>query len=260
MAWYEEMLTQTPGSLIDVLDDVLPANPNWSIYDFDSANFWRVYRNLDVTANSEFYVFIDDSQNNYVSIEVWEDWDEVGDSGSGLRIPTIISGDTAYIRKPAGIMGISVKDLNIKFANLTLGVGSYVGQLNRCDSTKNMPILVAVSNSASAANSLGEYATIASCLWLILKNDVGAQESVSPFLSNNNDFRIRSSDGRYYLFDSLVHGWTSNRVFGQLDGVCSFAGSTISNGLLNMDVLWVGAQSWVALRSSIPDYCVMERS
>jgi len=257
MAWNEGTMSQSAGALLSVLDTYLVANDYWSLYDASAGTNAKVYRNYDASANVDYYVKVDDNYANYAIIELWEGWDSGSHSGTGDSLTTI-NGNTMYIRKPSGGYGIAVSDHRFIFVYLTSGYAYYIGQLIRFDTSKNMPVAIVATGSASDYNPLGYYnsSNISgwACLWdengnsgtiLVSRADISAYQSLLTIAST------------IMIFETPILNIDTNKVMGQLEGVCKFY---TAGNLTNGQTVSLDGYEWLAVVGSNNHGCLVKKA
>ncbi len=263
MAWYEGTMTSAAGALISVLDNYLLQNSYWSIYDGEAGTNAKVYRNYDSARNSNFYVLVNDNQASYAIIELWEGWDNVNHQGVGQSLKLGSNGSqTLKIFKPNGGFALSVKDHRFIFINLVSCFAFYIGQLNRYDVSKNMPVFIGGGYTTLALNPLGARnydSNIADCNhWRCLFAEDGSVRTIIPYgdkgfesyesatpSSNVLFASTKTSAGTFLVFEHPVANYTSKLTLGTLDGVCYLGRA--SQGLANNYIVSVEGTDWLAV-------------
>lgn len=146
MAWYGGNHTSSAaGTLITILDEYLPENPFWSIFDASAGTNCKVYKCEDANVNCLFYVKVNDNFSGYALIELWEDWDDTGHAGVG-RSRTLFSSTYTFVINRYTTIGsngwfLSVQDHHFKYISCyTYWTGTYIGRPRLFDESKNVVI------------------------------------------------------------------------------------------------------------------------
>lgn len=164
MAFYSGSQTNAAGSLITILDALVPNNAYWSVYDNPGTNE-SVYECS--YPGAECYLHMADNQTNYATVKMWEGWDAVNNVGVGIS-----TGTTVYWRKTTGTYWVVLHDYHFIYAHFgtNLNYAYYFGNIDRFCPHYNTPILTAVrSSSTTGINPMGMLANLStSCYFVCL--------------------------------------------------------------------------------------------
>jgi hypothetical protein len=244
MAWYEGTLTQAAGDLIAILDAKLPLNGYWSIFDASAGVNCKVYRNYKSADYNDYYVKVDDNYANYAIVELWEGWNGVGHAGVGNSLATI-GGLAMRINKKNGGYAISVLDNRFVYVDTYDYIGTYIGQLNRFDATKNMPIYIGELTGAQKYNVLGAYNFGSSNGgWACLFDEGGTSRVLNPYGYSSAYLYMKTISGQFVILETLVYNNTTYLLLGQLEGVTTH-GTGPSSFLSNGDVVTKSGVDWL---------------
>lgn len=242
MAWYEGTISSGAGNLLSVFDNYLTLNSKWSIYDGQAGTNKKVYRNYSPDDYSDFYLEVDNNYSTYALIKLWQGWDAENHVGVGYST-------SPYHRINYGTQAwhLSVLDLNFVLAFPSNGNAYYIGQLDRYDKTKNMPLLMGLDAgySGSAYNVLGFLATYSGTLGFRLlfnhNGDPNIQTSVLG-LNYNSTLYFKDTLGRVILEPLRIYELNTNKSVGRYERVVpvGYANNEFSNG----DVIWEGGNEW----------------
>jgi hypothetical protein len=248
MAWYEGTMSQAIGALLTVLSEKLPLNSKWSIYDNAAGTNVKVYRNYDAAANVDYYVRVADNQTTYAIIQVWQGWNAVTHVGTGQSLTTI-GGYTMRIWKWAGGYGLSVKDHRFVYVDTAMYKGTYVGQLSRYDTTKNMPVYIGHLEDAYANNPLGGPDDNYSIGWRCLFDEGGTVRVLWPYGMGSSYMKPKTIAGNYIVFECPVFGDGSYLLMGALNGVAYYY--QFGWGYpLNGDIVTLNGIDWMFIGSA----------
>jgi len=262
MAYTSGVATTAVGDLLAILDVDLIANDCWSIYDAAAGVNAKVYRCLDVTANVDFYVYVDDNIGTvYANFELWEGWDAVGHAGVGQSVTTI-NASAMVIRKDAGGYGMCISDHRFIHIDYVRYVATYIGQLVRFDTSKNMPICISSGDpSGVLINPIGHYNSGANGQWGCLFDESGTVRNLNPVgFTSASGLKLKTISGGYWIPEVAVYNNTTKLIMGTLEGV---GGRTYNqaNGLVNADIVTVDTVEWVCLAGdTILYHCLVRKS
>jgi hypothetical protein len=241
--WFTGTYASTAaGSLLAVLDTVLPQVSTWSIYDGSAGTNCKVYRCQDAAENCLFYVRVDDNYAGYALIQLWEGWDAVNHLGVGTYIQYYTSTYDMRIFRPAGGWHISVLPHRFIHVN-NIGAGCYCGQPVRYDTSKNIVLFIGEGSAGPEINPLANMNQNTNGGGRFLFDDGGGQARCS--WENNSAFNnkyIKGIDGAYRVIEKHICNYTTGLVVGALDGVMSMGQH--SNGLVRWDVVAVDGVDW----------------
>ena len=239
--------TTAAGGLITLLDEIIPSNANWSIYDAAAGANCKVYE--CGTTGSEFYLWVDDNQADYAKVAIYETWDSVGHTGSG----TNTSASDVRWRKSGHTLWM-INDTRVIYAH-EAGAHThayYAGQLKRFVPGLNSPILVgAKSSPASDGNPLGQGGTTGSDgIWLVC-NFTSSVVRYAYCIGHDTTtgaigLPFWKAVRRWYISENIVYQATENIVLGRLDGVMATgtdgddAGMEFYRVIVADGVQWIG--------------------
>jgi hypothetical protein len=248
-------MSSAAGELLDVLDDILPLNANWSIYDDRYDTYKSVYRQQKAAENSLFYLEIDDSNAGYALVRLNETWDPVNHLGSGK-----ITGQAVWWK--GSTYGISLRDLSVLFAPLNSRVAGYAGQPQRFDVSYNTPVLGGGSSTTViSAEGLGHGSAATTGFLQCMKDPSGnmVNLNVNGRLASDQMF-IRSVGTGCFIYPRyLVLAASPYSALGLFDGVVPhFNNLDLEDG----DTVIIGGVEWEVLHwtSSYPGTILIERA
>jgi len=247
MAYTSGVAGSAVGDLLAILDVDLVANACWSIHDAAAGVNAKVYKCEDAAANVLFYVYVNDNIGIvYANFEIWEDWDEVGHAGVGMSI-TAANGFDFLRRKDIGGYGMCVSDHRFIHIDFVRYAPTYIGQLVRFDTSKNMPIVICSGdNTGSLINPIGSYNTGAA-LWRCLFDENQVTREINPVgKASATGIFTKTIAGSYWVPEIAVYNGVTTLVMGTLEGVGSHL-YLHRNGLANGDIITIDAVEWVAL-------------
>lgn len=261
MAYTSGIAGTAVGALLTILDVDLVANDKWTIHDAAAGVNAKVYRCYDAPANVDFYVYVNDNIGTvYAKFELWEDWDEVGHAGVGASISAATN--DFLIRKDAGGYGLCVSDHRFIHIDFVRYVPTYIGQLTRFDTSKNMPMTVCSGDTADTlSNPLGFYNIGTSGQWKCLFDENETARLLQPVGKNPAQGRvIKTISGGYWVPEIAVYNETTLLLMGTLEGVGAHI-YVAANGLVNGDIITIDAVEWVALFGDGSAYgCLVRKS
>lgn len=237
MSFTEITIDGSFASLINELDTYLVANAKWTLHDSAAATNEKVYKQENTTTTSEFYLLVKNNFSGFVGFQLYEDWDEVGHTGSGNNTTLgylTISGTTA--------IALAVHDDYLMIVNKTDGQAVYFGQMDREDTTKNTPVaIVKTSSSGTTPNPLGGPSTGGTFEALFDEN--GVMNSVELF-----GLVIKNVAGAGKVMRTIVKNASTNFLLGTLyntgcDSIDSTSGHFVNGDIWNdtgVDWLLVG--------------------
>lgn len=251
-------LTNGAGKIKDVLDVELVKNANWTL-EFEPDTYESVYRCYDAAENVDYYVFIDDANAGYTVVELWEDWASGGGSGASLTVGTGV--ETLRLHKEAGGWGLSLRDHRFVYCNTATYSGCYIGQLNRFDTSKNMPVYIGFSGTNYTSNALASWTAANDTVWKALWDEAGnVAVSIKPnywYSSIYPVFHHKTIAGEFALQECMVFCAASGLVMGILDGVhTQFINQ---DGLSNGDIVTVSGIDWICLAKN-SRYALVEKA
>lgn len=273
MAWYEGNMNNSAGSMLAIWDVELLKNPNWDIYDADpalGANV-KVYGHK-TNGTRDFCIVAKDNQEDFTTIEIWDDWDTTNHIGVGNSLIYTPGGttDTLRIRKTIGGYGIRLNDRGFSWINKPWGHHYFLGRSLEFDPTRNLgrgqPIFIGHSSytghSAYVNNPMGSNCQNSpgwSCPHCELYNASGGVDQwvvKAGFTLNSSSsyadaatgqFRGKTTAGTYELFETRIQEVGSPYlVIGILEGVCALGQAT--TGLNNGDIVNVEGISWLCCK------------
>jgi len=258
-------MTTAAGQLLAVLDANLVTNAYWDIYDDLGGNV-KVYRQNDAARNSVFYVKLDDSNAVFTVVELWEGWDLVAHAGTGQRLYQGSLGSLLYIIKSTDGWALRVRDNNFIFIDTVTRFGNYVGQLNRFDSSKNMPILICSGETATPTyNPLGarnyDGATANSrTAWRCLFNEDGNIKTIFPWAQQSSATEnsvggtpaavCQTILGEIRIRETPVYSMDKWLLMGVLDGVMHTNTTDDSHALADGETVDVNGVIWEMIKSA----------
>lgn len=245
MAWYEgTFVNANAGNLIALFDAYLPLNSHWTIYDDAAGTNAKVYRNYDADETSNYYVLVNDNQADYGIIQIWEGWDAVGHAGVGNSIQAINT-YAMRINRPAGGWFLSVREHRIIFIN-TNAVGTYIGQLEREDITKNMPVYIGELTGTLKLNAMGYFNTGTAAGWAALFDEGGTVGRIMEALAfASANIYIRTHLGQYRLMNWPIYNSVTFNLLGNLLGATYQFSS--ANGLNRWQTISLDGTDWLAI-------------
>lgn len=242
MAWETgTFLTTDEGELIAVFDVDLVANAKWSIFDAAAGTNCKVYRCYDAAENVDFYVKVDDNYTGYTVIELWEGWNAGTHTGVGS---SLIDPNNYELRiwRPAGGWQMSVRNHRFVFINGNY-CGTFIGQLARFDTSKNMPIYIGESTGSSKYNPLGYYNSSSNAAWWTLFDEIGSKNIINDYGQHNAYKFSKTIVGTFMVFETPIYNNNSKLLMGLLEGVMHLYSTP--NGLSNGDIITVNGMEWV---------------
>jgi hypothetical protein len=256
MAWHTGTMTPAAGEIITLFDSALVANDNWSIYDGSAGANKKVYRCTDGGV-VDFYVSVDDNQADYAIIELWEGWDDGAHTGTGDSRTTINTWEMR-IYKPTGGYAISVRDLCFVFVNTDAYLANYVGQLDRFDTTKDMPIFIGATKSETK-NPIGFYNLGDSVGWACLWDEGGTSRTLTPDLdTDTTGTYIKTTSGTIAANPISIRNSSTDLLMGTLYG-CASRTYDEDNGLTSGETISINGVDWLVVGGG-GYYCLVEKA
>ena len=251
MAWETgSFVTTDAGELISVFDVDLVANAKWSIFDAAAGTNCKVYRCYDAAENVDFYVKVDDNYTGYAVIELWEGWNEGTHTGTGSSLTTC-GGYAMQIYRPIGGWLMSVRNHRFIFINATY-CGTYIGQLVRYDTTKNMPVYIG-SQVQTDWNTIVYYDSASLSAWWTLFDEIGSQRLLCSYGYYTSYKFIKTIAGTMLISETPIFNDTSKLVLGLMEGSMHLYDA--DNGLANGDIISINGIEWIAIGGlSSPKY------
>ena len=236
----ESTMTQTAGALITVLDTYLVANGKWSIHDAAAGTNHKVYKQEDATNNSIFYLSVDDNYTTYAIVNMWEGWNDTTHVGTGNDVASVMTYTTLYWRKGTSY-GLSVNDLFMIYIDKS-GYANYAGQLEREDSSKNMPVL------SGSYTTTGQYNP--SATWSGLSNGCGTgalfdENGAANIVRYEGAFLRTSISGGRRMSRVSVYNDSTSLSMGVLYNVCSDIAAGVTGQGFNGDIFDDNGQDWL---------------
>lgn len=257
MAWYTGDTSKTAGAGIAVLSDKLLLNSYWSIHDNLGGNK-IVYKNACPGKNSLFYLHIDDSNTDYMSVTLWAGWDEVTHAGIGVDSGVLyFNKGTAY--------GLAVNDTRFIWCctDSAERTAFYAGQPVRFREDINSPVLAgSTTYYAGRGEGVCEGSPGTSGNAVCINDPDSAKVSLIVMGGSNNNHFIRSVGSGCFLLPSLLHRSTTPwPVLGYWDGVLgkNQSGADITDG----DIVTINGVPWevfVASAGSSYGVCVVRKA
>jgi len=159
------------GRIADLWDAIVVNNAKWSVYDAAVGTNAKTYRCYDAPNNVDFYVYINDNQDSYSTLQLWEGWDSGGHAGVGDTLSDV-SGDPFRIYARGGVH-VCVSDHRV-LLGVSYGLQSYyIGQPIRFDTTKNMPFYIGSTTPTQWYGALGFYDAAGEIAWRTLWDHLG---------------------------------------------------------------------------------------
>lgn len=255
--YFRALPTTAAGGLITLLDEVLPYNANWSIYDAAAAANCKVYK--CATAGAEFYLYCDDNNADYAKMAVYETWDAGAHAGGGTN-----TGATDLRWRKAGPTVFCVNDTRVIYLNNSgaYSYGFYAGQLKRFVPGKNTPVLIGSHPSTTSGQnpiaSGGTYST--NVIWLAANFDSAVVRNAYVIAYNTTTGALNAGAEyfkayrQWYVQENIVMQGAEALVLGQLDGAMAMGTSSQTNGanLMQKRILVDGVQwiCWVSTNIS----------
>lgn len=209
--------TAAAGQMISVLDAVLVTNAFWSIYDASAGTNQKVY--CCQGDGKTFYVDVHDNQADYFTIYLWEGWNAVSHTGTGINV-------YVYMRKVAGAYKIVLRDTY--FAYLTYGANSthiyYCGQPVLYNSAQNSPILIGHGAAAQTGDPIGMlFPYSPSAWWRSLRLATAQTENIYSYAYDSAStaakfYSPKTSRNMIMPERPILYG-SDTMLFGYLDGV-----------------------------------------
>jgi len=237
------------GRISAIWDGKVVSNACWSVKDAAAGTNHKVYQCLDALNNVDFCVSVDDNQDHYSLIQLWEDWDNVGHVGvgdtlSGVPYPAATYPIKAYA---SGGTHLCYNDHRVMWGTSIYYQMNYIGELKRFDTTKDMPVLIA-STGGNLYNPLGfsynqDGNVCMACLW---DQNGAVGQDLRMFAYNSGYKYHRTCNGSWFFYETTIHDDTSPYVaMGYLDGVCSMYNA--ANGFANGITPQCGDARWLIL-------------
>ena len=239
------------GSLIALLDVLLPANAYWSIYDAAAAANCKVYRCYDAAGNCDFYLRVDDNYDAYAILQLWEGWDADGHAGTGARVTSPGSSGGIRYYRPASAYGISVHDHYFKAYNGYFE-GHYIGQPRRYNAAKNIVLIIACGNAnTNHHNPIGygssQTASNTIAVWEALLDETGAPAHVMVPGGGGLYQQIKTETGAMEVLEARVlNNGRTDLLIGILEGITNHTSSTLP-GFLNGETVNIDGVDWMAI-------------
>jgi len=263
MAWYEGTMNNNAGSMLAIWDVELLKNSNWDIYDADAAlgaNV-KVYGHK-TNGTRDFCIVAKDNQEDFTTIQIWDDWDTTNHVGVGNSL-IYTPGGTTYtlrIRKTIGGYGIRLNDRGFSWINKPWGHHYFLGRSLEFDQTRNQgrgqPIFIghnsntghsAYVNNPMGSNCYNNYAWACPHCELYNANggiDQWVVKAGFTLDATTGQFRGKTTAGTYELFETRIQEVGSPYlVIGILEGVCALGQA--ATGLNNGDIVNVEGMSWL---------------
>jgi len=258
MAYTSGTMGGVNGDFLPILDVDLVANDKWSIFDAAAGINAKVYRCHDAVNNVDFYVYVDNNSISIAEIELWEDWDEVGHAGVGDSLTRVNGVTMRFEFGPGDGYGLCVSDHRMIFINYTDYRGWYVGQVDRFDTTKNMPIYI--GNNSSLLNALGHHddGGISGQWEALWDEDGNVGERLQPYYEASGDLYRKTIAGTYWVQELPVYNVSTDKLLGTLEGVGGY-GYNLDNGLNNGDKITISGVEWIALGGG-DKWCFVRKS
>jgi hypothetical protein len=246
MAWYEGTIDSAAGSLISVLDSVLPQNQYWSIHDAEAGTNKKVYKNDCPAKYSLFYLEVDNNYSGYALLRLWQGWDNQNHVGVGASTTQL------RFNFSAGGYGIALNDTRLIFGAKASGTCFYAGQIERIVETLNMPYLVAQASltNASLFNPVGHFGeNDPNCRRRLLFGYSGAINRAATVNSeiHNTTKPFRTPSGQVLLYKQPIIE-NDEKVVGFQDGVVTIGYNT--SEFANQDIIWEGDIGWLCFKGS----------
>lgn len=234
------------GRLTTLLDAVLLANANWTIYDTLAANS-RVYRCLDAAENCEFYVLVNNVGFAGVgTIELWEGWDAVGDVGVGASLTVVGTSGTLKMTYGAGGYGISVRDHCFIWQDYVGNRGNFIGQPRRKDTSLNIVVFIGPGDTPGI-NPLGVPGAVVANAWGSLFDELGNKVALGFSMSGGGATSIvKTITGALELKETPLVNLTTKLILGELEGVASYGAATTA-GIVTGDTCVIAGVTWKAI-------------
>jgi hypothetical protein len=253
MAWYEGTIGSAVGSLISVLDSVLPRNQYWSIHDAEAGTNKKVYKNDCSAKYSLFYLEVDNNYSGGALLRLWQNWDAQNHVGVGA------STDQMRFNFSAGGYGVALNDTRLIFGAKVSGTCFYAGQLERIVETLNMPYLVAMLNTVSTTlyNGLGLFGDgDPGCKRRLLFGYSGAVNRQATV--NWEGYAVtkifKTPNGQVLLYKQPIIE-ANEKVVGFQDGVITIGTNT--SEFANQDIIWEGDVGWLCFKSVASSDCCL---
>lgn len=258
MAYTSGTIGAGVGNFISILDVDLVANDKWSVHDAAAGVNAKVYRCHDAVNNVDFYVYVDNNNAATAIIELWEDWDEIGHAGVGDSLTTVNALNLRFEFADGEGYGLCVSDHRMIFLNYTDYRGYYCGQVERFDTTKNMPIWI--GNNTATENALGYYDDgTRDGQWEALYDEDGnIRKQLQPFLYSSANLYRKTIAGSYWVQELPVYNVSTSKLLGTLEGVGGY-GYTEQDGLNNGDIITINSVEWIAMGGQ-DKWCFVRKS
>ena len=251
MAWSTGVFAaNTAGLLVAQLAAILPANPNWSVYDAAVGANCQAFECLDAAATCLFYVKVDNNFAGYAIIELWEGWDAIGHAGVGAALKLFGTAASMKMEYGVGGYGISVRDHCFIWQDYAGSRGTYIGQPRRKDTTLNIVVYCGLGGTPGA-NALGMSGTVVATAWASLFDELGNKVPVGYSGANGgNAFIVKTILGELELRETPLKNDTTKFLVGELEGVASY-GSGAEAGIVTGDTcLMPGGNVWSAIMNT----------
>ena len=242
----ESTMSTAAGGLITVLDTYLVANDKWSIHDAAAGTNHKVYKQEDATNNSVFYLSVDDNYSGYAIVNLWEGWNDTTHVGTGNDAASALAYTTLYWKKSASF-ALSVNDLFMVYVDKT-GYSYYVGQIEREDATKNMPLINGqFSSSGASLENPSAKLNIAS------SNGAGAgvlfdeNGTANPIDYSPTLLRTSISGTGKKIERSGIYNTSTDLYMGTLYNVGSDNGAGVTGHGVNGDIFDNAGQDWLVV-------------
>jgi len=251
MAWTAGAFgANTAGLLVAELDILLPANPNWSIYDTPAANI-RVYRCIDVAAACLFYVYIDNTVAAVGTVQLWEDWNAGAHVGVGASLTFIGTSISLKMSYGAGGYGISVRDHCFIWMSFFNSRGAYIGQPRRKNTALNI-VVYCGSGGTPGNNALGMSGISPGYAWASLFDELGNISALGfSGSSGGATFVIKTILGELELRETPLYNTVTNFILGELEGVASYSTAGITGVVTGDTCLMPGGNTWIAVLNGV---------
>ena len=123
-------------------------------------------------------------------------------------------------------------------------MGTYIGQLARYDTSKNMPVYIGAEVTLDY-NPLGYYNSPYTAAWWALFDEIGSQKVINPYGYYSSYKFIKTIAGTMLVSETPVYNETSKLVMGLLEGVMNTYETL--NGLANGDIISINGMDWIAI-------------
>ena len=252
MAWSTGVFAaNTAGLLVAELAAILPANPNWSVYDAAVGANCQAFECLDAAATCLFYVKVDNNFAGYAIIELWEGWDAVGHAGIGAALKLFGTAASMKMEYGVGGYGISVRDHCFIWQNYSGSDGVYIGQPRRKDLTKNIVVFCG-GGDTPINNTLGLPGMTAAIVWASLFDELGNKRAMtfSGSPGGGASFVVKTILGELELRETPLKNDTTKFLVGELEGVASYGSGTEAGIVTGDTCLMPGGNVWSAIMNT----------